>query len=393
MKQIRILFNYIFGFVTIIVEGYFIEKFINICISKGILIWNIDRQKSSMFKARVGIQDFKKIKYIAKTSKCRVKIKDKKGLPFLFYKYKKRKIFIICLVIIFGFIMFSSSFVWNIEIIGESKIPKEEIVSTLAESGLKIGLKKKEIDKNQVISDFRLKRDDVAWIGITMRGTNVIVEIVDHSPKPEIVNIDEFCSVVSDKQGVIAKIIVQEGTPCVKVGDTVEIGTLLVGGWMEGQYTGIKYLHAQATIEANICYSKREKIYLNTEENRRNGKQENKYTIKLNNFKINLYKTVTKFKSCDTIQKENKLKIFSQIYLPISIIKNTNYEIETVPVTYTIEEAKKVGVEKLSKELELEIQNFDSILNKQINYSENEEFVEVEVIYEVQEAIGVEEKI
>lgn len=393
MKQIRILLNYIFGFVTISVEGYFIEKFINICISKGILIWGIDRQKSSIFKAKVSIQDFKRIRKIAKITKCKVEVKNKKGLPFFFYKYKKRKVFLIFLVAIFGFIIFSSTFVWNIEIIGESKIPKEEVINILSQSGLKIGMKKGSVDKNMVISNFRLDRDDVAWVGINIRGTNAIVEIVDASPKPEIPNPDEFCSIISDKNGVISKIIVQEGTPYVKTGDTVEPGTLLVGGWMEGQYTGTRYVHAQATIEATVWYSKTERIYLNSDEKVRSGKQENKYTINFNNFKINLYKTVTKFKTYDTIQEENKFKIFSQIYLPIWITKDTNYELETVSVTYTAEEAKLKALGKLEKELEAEIEKPENITNKQVNYYEDEDFVEVEVVYEVLETIGNLEKI
>lgn len=393
MKQIKIFFNYILGFVTIIVEGYFIEKFINICIQKGILIWNIDRQKSSIFKARISIQDFKKIRQIAKKTKCRVKIETKKGLPFIFYKYKKRKVFAIFLVVIAAFIMLSSTFIWNIEIIGDSKIPKEEIISILAENGLKIGMRKKEIDEKQIISDFRMQRDDVAWIGIIKKGTNAIVEVVDISPKPEILNPDEFCSIFADKQGEITKIIVREGTPYVKIGDIVTKDTLLVGGWMEGKYTGIRYLHAHAVIEAKMCYTKSERIYLNTEEKRRNGKKENKYIINFNNFKINLYKTVTKFKTYDTIQEENRFKIFPQIYLPVSIIKNINYELETVEVKHTIEEAKIIGAQKLKEELEKEISNLENVIDKRTNYYEDKEFVEVEVIYETIEAIGVKEKI
>ena len=83
----KILIYYILGYVNISVEGYFIERFINICISKNILLWNLKRKKSSFLYTNIGIKDFKKIKQIAKTTKCRVKIESKKGLPFLLHKY------------------------------------------------------------------------------------------------------------------------------------------------------------------------------------------------------------------------------------------------------------------------------------------------------------------
>ena len=42
---IKILLKYILGYVRIAVEGYYIERFINICTTNKILIWNIKREK------------------------------------------------------------------------------------------------------------------------------------------------------------------------------------------------------------------------------------------------------------------------------------------------------------------------------------------------------------
>ena len=90
---IKIILNYIFGYVKIFVEGYYIERFINICKNEKIVIWNLKRDKNIRLYLNVGKKEFKKICKIAKKTKCSVKIKNKKGLPFLLYKYKKRKIF------------------------------------------------------------------------------------------------------------------------------------------------------------------------------------------------------------------------------------------------------------------------------------------------------------
>ena len=92
---IKILLNYILGYVRITVEGYYIERFINICRNNKIIIWNLKRDKSVRLNLNIGIKDFKKIKKIAKKTKCKVKIIKKKGLPFLFNRYKKRKIFLV----------------------------------------------------------------------------------------------------------------------------------------------------------------------------------------------------------------------------------------------------------------------------------------------------------
>ena len=82
-------------------------------------------------------------------------------------------------------------------------------------------------------------------MGIELKGTNAIVKIVKADAKPEIIDDTEYCNIVSDKIGVITKINAQNGTANVKVGDTVNAGTILINGWLEGKYTGIRYVHAK----------------------------------------------------------------------------------------------------------------------------------------------------
>ena len=212
---------YLLGYATISIEGYFIERFINICISKNILLWNMKRKKSSFLFTNIAIKDFKKIRQIAKTTKCHVKIEKKKGLPFLLHRYKKRKIFIGLLIAITLIIFGLSNFVWNIEITGENNISKEELLNELNQYGLKTGILKTKVNTKEIINNIRLNRDDIAWIGMKIKGTNIIVEVVEADKKPEIVNENEYCNIVSDKEGVITKINVQNGTALTKVGDIV----------------------------------------------------------------------------------------------------------------------------------------------------------------------------
>ena len=97
---LKVLLSYFLGYVNISVEGYYIERFINICISKGILLWGIKREKSTYLKTNISINDFKKIKTIAKKTKCKIMLNNKKGFPFLLHKYRERKIFLASLIII-----------------------------------------------------------------------------------------------------------------------------------------------------------------------------------------------------------------------------------------------------------------------------------------------------
>ena len=226
-----------------------------------------------------------------------------------------------------------------------------------------------------------------------MKGTNAIVKVVKAESKPKIIDDEDYCNIVSDKRGIITKISAQNGTLAVKVGDTVDVGTVLINGWMEGKYTGIRYVHAKGDIEAKVWYTKSKKIMYNTTERKKTGEQENKYKIKINNFEINLSKRVSKFQIYDTIDEEKKFKLFSDFYLPIMIIKTTNKEVIEETKKYEIEEAKNLGIQELEEELDKNITDMTKIVNKNINAYEKEDGIEVYVTYEVLENIGTNEKI
>lgn len=219
----RNLYMYFTGYVAISVEGFFTERFINSCFSNAIFLWDLKREKSTYLRVKISSRDFKKIKKIARNTKCKVKIEKKRGLPILANKYRKRKIFLIALVIIAVFIIFITRFVWNIEITGENNIPQEEIRALLSENGIGVGKLKNSFNLDKVINKIRMERKDISWIGIDIKGTNLIVKINEADESPEVIDVNEVCNIVADKSGEISKILVKQGTARVKVGDNVNV--------------------------------------------------------------------------------------------------------------------------------------------------------------------------
>ena len=87
----KIILNYILGYVNILVEGYFVEKFINICNKQKIFLWNLKRSKTTIIYTNVSIKDFKKLKPIAQKTKCKIKIKNKNDEKLKTKGNKRRK--------------------------------------------------------------------------------------------------------------------------------------------------------------------------------------------------------------------------------------------------------------------------------------------------------------
>ena len=148
----------------------------------------------------------------------------------------------------------------------------------------------------------------------------------------------------------------------VKKGDVVKKGDILIGGWMEGKYTGTRYLHARGDVQARIWYTATEKVSLKEMKKEKTGNEENKYKIKINNFEINFYKTLSKFEKYDTIYETQKVKIFSDFYIPVELIKCNNFETIEKEQNYTKEQAKEIAIKKAQEKLNSQITSVENIV-------------------------------
>ncbi len=387
----KILANYINGYIKIEVEGYYIERFINTCMKNGIFLWGITRKKGSIIDAKIGIKDYDRALEISKEHSCLITIKNKKGVPFLIKRYKKRKIFFILLFLLFVLIISLSRFIWNVEVTGAENINGEEIIDIAKQNGLKVGTFKSGLNTEDIINKIRLSRDDIAWLGIEIKGTNAIIRVVEADEKPDIVDENSFSNIVASKDGVITSISAQNGTIMVEKGAEVKKGDVLIAGWMEGKYTGKYYVNSNGEVKAKIVYAKNTKIYKKETKKQETGNINKKYAIKFNNFKINFYKKLSKFEKYDTIVSSKKIELFSNFYLPIEFIKYTNYELNEIDVEHNKEEAITLG-EKLDCE-ELDSLINGEVIDKQTDVTEYDRYYDVKVTYTVEESIGTKEKI
>lgn len=390
---IKLLAKLLLGYVKVEIEGYYIERFINICTNNKILIWNLKRENDVKVYLNIGINDFKKITKVGKKTNCKIKILKKKGIPFILHKYKKRKIFGIFLILVLISIFVSSEYVWDIKISVKDNLEIENIEQDIETLGIKKGVKKDKIDTNKIINELRIKRDEIAWVGIDVEGTSVKINIVKSKKIPDIVNNSDYCNIIASKSGTIKKITAQNGTAVVNVGDSVQKGDILIAGYMEGKYTEPRLVHSLGKVEAIISYQKAKNINFKQEEYKYTGKEEKKYEIDLCNYKIKLYKNKSKYERYTEEKEEKNLKLSKNLYLPISIVKITNKEQTKEEKTYGLDEAVKIATDEATQEIEEKIENKNDIEDKRVDVNKNETGVTVTVTYDILEDIGENQKI
>lgn len=388
----KIIIKLLFGYKNIKIEGYYIEKFLNIITNRKIFLWGIKRKGNEQIYAKVGDNEFDKIIEIAEKNGINIEIINEKGLPNILKKYKKRKYFFILIAIFLIFLGISSNFIWNIEITGNEKINKDEILKMANDYGLKIGMMKNKIQTKNIVNKIRMNREDIAWIGIDFKGTNAIIKIVEAKEKPEIIDEKDYTNIVASKDAIITKISAQNGTILKNVNDEVKKGDVLIAGYMQGNYTDKYYVHSIGEVKGKVKYSDTEKILKSEIIKNKTGKREKKYSLKFNKIKINLYKKYSKYKKYDTIVTEKNLQLFNNFYLPIKIIKYENEEVNENEITNSKEDAKNKGELLAKQKLEDNLKN-NEIVNSDTIITEYDNYYEVKVTYEVIEDIATNEKI
>lgn len=90
--MLRKLVQYGKGYLKIHVSGYFAERFLNGCSHKKIRLWDL-KPVPGGYEMCVTISGFRKLKPIIRKTGTKVVIVKRSGLPFLLFKYRKRRLF------------------------------------------------------------------------------------------------------------------------------------------------------------------------------------------------------------------------------------------------------------------------------------------------------------
>ena len=384
-------YNYYKGYCEIQVEGYFVERFVNLCLIRNIKIWDIEKITEGTIRLKIYENDLKYIDELLKITYSKMEIKKKSGVPNIKRLYRKRYNFIIVSILSGVFILILSLFVWDIQIIGNKTIKTEEIYKLLNDGGLKIGKLKDDIDYEKIKNDIYIKRDDVLWLGIKVNGVKVKVEVVERiNPKKEE---EKPCNIVADKDGIIQKISVRKGIKKVDINQSVQKGDILVSGIMESEYSDSIVVNADADIQIKTWYTYKIAIPYEQSILTQSGNSDNKYRLKLGNYVINLTNISTNFEKYDTINVIKSLRLFDRFELPIELEKIEYREYILTDINYTKEQAESLAKDKVYNSVTKSLPNGADVLNYdyKIYHSDNE--VIVRIVLECAENIGIKEPI
>jgi len=239
--MIEKLFDFLQGYIILELCGDSKERFINLCKNKEIEIMQIFMIHKQWF-CKMRCKDFFRIKMLIKKTGCLCKIQEKRGLPFLYKKIKKRKGILIGGILFAIILIQCSGRVWSISVEGGFIHTREQILQELEEElGIYGGIFGEQINCFEIEKKIRLDYNEIGWISVEKKGCRLHVMLNESTmPKKNAESINGS-HIVAEHDGIVRKIEVMSGVPMVKVGDVVKKGDILISGVqiLEGDYDEI----------------------------------------------------------------------------------------------------------------------------------------------------------
>lgn len=384
-------FRWIFGYVSFELIGECPEKFINLTVKDRINIWDINKY-GFVLKGKVLAGEYRSLQKCAKKCCCRIRIKSKKGFPFIKMKYKKRIGFFVGVLFFLIMIYVCSLFVWNVSISGNENIKSEEILRVMSDLGVCPGVLKKSINVPAVKSAAMVKLEDVAWLSVNISGSSVNISVKEKIKKPDIAKSGESCNIVANCDGQIERLETFKGTPCVNVGDVVVKGQLLISGVVENLNAENYFLDADGKVFAKTRKKITEKLQTNQTITKDTGKNITRLRLKIFGGEVPVFGYWEKINDNYQVETtESAVKLFD-FELPVKIYKECWKEQEKEEIMLTNEEGYMQIENNILKREEEELKEV-TILDKKVVKSENGGELTEEVEYICAENIACKEKI
>ena len=360
------------GYLLVEFSGNRAERFLHLCVNRDILLWNVTSREDGSFSCNMRMCDFKQLRPLCRKTRTRVRIKKRYGAPGYLKRYRNRIMFVMAFAAMLCGVGICSTYVWNIEIIGNSYISDENLIRFLKANGIGLGTKLRQVDTDSLELTLRSSYAQIIWASAYVDGTSLVIHIKEQIKTEDLYDgaSDGASDLVAAKNATIASIVTRRGTPCV-----VESGDLLVSGKSEilddnGEVQQTLYQRADADVIGYVNYFYSETIPIKSLISIDTSESKSTYFIRFLDKNLNFGDSSIPYEEYYTLESYTQAKLSDSFYLPIYLGKKEY--VKRTPAYYMLakEAAKEIAKKDFTNFLtELE-ENGVSIIDKNVMIKE-----------------------
>ncbi len=232
--------------------GGYPEGLLNKATEQGIELWNTRRQGLSLF-ACCRASDYRRLRRPARRCGLRLRVRSRRGLPFLLRPFRARWGLAIGAVTACILLHLLSSRVWVLTVQGNDRLSKEQILQVLEPLGVTVGGNFDTVDIPAAQLAALQQLPDLAWLSVNVSGSVANILVSERAPSLPVEDTAP-ANIVAACDGVIVDMHVTGGQAAAQIGDAVTAGDLLISGVTDSN-VGPLLKRAAGTVTARITTS------------------------------------------------------------------------------------------------------------------------------------------
>ena len=328
------------------------ESFLNECVNEGIILSDISQTENG-YNFSMSFKNYRRILPIAFKTGVRTKIVRKKGALYFAYKRRTRYGFFGGAIIAILLFVYLTSCIWVVDVVGNKETPTKEILKVLKKNDIGVGKLRYGKNISKIKNSALIDLDTLSWLWVTIDGTRAVVEVREKGSSPEIIDKTGAYNLVASYPGVIVDMQVRDGRKAVERNMVVSEGQMLVSGVCSSVYRPDRYVRANGTVTARTWRTLSAEYHHTETQKIKTGETKKKYTLGIMNKDIKLYlNKKPDFKNYVKEEKKTRLRIFKDIYLPITFTTDVFYEIIIKENKLDDDTVVSQAVESLTNQLE-----------------------------------------
>lgn len=386
-----LFFNRIRGYIAVEVRGQSVERLINAVIERRFGVWDIRRKDEHTVRMHMLVRDFFRLRPILKQTGSRVHVVKRFGFPFFLDKLGRRKMFVAGIAAFILGIFVLSAMVWRIDVEGNDKLLKADIIRAAREEGIRpYQWKFRLSDPDGLSRGLQRRLPGTAWVGVEIEGTRILIKVVE-SVRPDSQELRSPRHLVAAKNATVTQILAEKGKPLVRPNMNVKQGDVLISGVIGDEEThqavvakgivrGIVW--QEATVEIPLV--QRHKVYT--------GESETKSYLVLGSRALQLTGYGKSAFSQFEIIPERKTLQWRSYSLPIGWLKETYRESRVDEIALEPELARALALEQARSEVAAAAGPDSKIKGEKIILHEKSDNgkVYMKVLFEVEQNIAEE---
>ncbi len=313
--------------VKLLLRGRMREKFVGRAVQEGICFERIEHTAPREMVLIVRERDARRLLAMAEEYRIDLTVTEEEGLPVRRRQIKERITLLPALMLCAALIYLFCARTWQVEAVSLDGMTDESVLRLIEEyvreQSAPIGGLREAVDRNALAADIQLHWSELTHVGVRWRGVCLLIEVAAEHAAPEVYDVSQNRDLRAARDAVVLYVEPLAGKACVKAGDTVRRGQVLIRGEERIDGNAVRSVRALGEVIGRVWFEGECTVSLTETVRRRTGESRLSARLGLGDWSVTL--SEAEDYPCQDVEEEH-LPV-GGLYLPLKIVRTKRWEV------------------------------------------------------------------